>query len=88
MIRKEIIFKGQVQGVGFRFRCKYLANSRNVTGWVRNEPDGTVKAVMQGNESDIDSVIINLDRNPYTFIEGMEVKSLEVVDGEYNFYID
>ena len=41
-IRKRIIFHGRVQGVGFRYTAKHLANSLGITGWVKNEWDGTV----------------------------------------------
>ena len=41
-VRKRIIFHGRVQGVGFRFTAKHLANSLGLTGWVQNEYDGTV----------------------------------------------
>lgn len=40
-VRKRIIFRGRVQGVGFRYTAKYLAQSLGLTGWVRNEYDGT-----------------------------------------------
>ena len=39
-VRKRIIFHGRVQGVGFRFTAKHLANSIGLTGWVQNEYDG------------------------------------------------
>ena len=41
-VRKHIIFHGRVQGVGFRYTAKYLAQSLGLTGWVANEWDGTV----------------------------------------------
>ena len=47
-IRKRIVFHGRVQGVGFRYTAKYLAQSLGLTGWVRNEWDGTVTLEIQG----------------------------------------
>ena len=35
-VRKHIVFHGRVQGVGFRYTAKYLANSLNLVGWVQN----------------------------------------------------
>ena len=32
-VRKHIVFHGRVQGVGFRYTAKYLANSLNLVGW-------------------------------------------------------
>ena len=50
-VRKHMIFHGRVQGVGFRYTAKYLARSMNLTGWVKNEYDGTVVMEVQGRES-------------------------------------
>ena len=49
-IRKRIVFYGRVQGVGFRYTAKYLAQSLQLTGWVKNEWDGTVTMEIQGRE--------------------------------------
>ena len=41
-VRKHIVFHGRVQGVGFRYTAKYLANSLNLVGWNRyNGSSGT-----------------------------------------------
>ena len=47
-IREHIRFTGYVQGVGFRYRLSHLAQRYGVTGWVRNEYDGSVSAELQG----------------------------------------
>ena len=47
-VREEFCFYGRVQGVGFRYKLRHLADSYGVTGWVRNEPDGTVSMEAQG----------------------------------------
>ena len=36
MVRKHIFFSGDVQGVGFRYRSFYIAQSLDLTGWVEN----------------------------------------------------
>lgn len=41
-VRKHFVVHGKVQGVGFRYTAKYLALSLGLTGWARNEWDGTV----------------------------------------------
>ena len=46
--REHICFTGYVQGVGFRYRLSHLAQYYGVTGWVRNEYDGSVSAELQG----------------------------------------
>lgn len=42
---------GRVQGVGYRYFVRDAAMSRGVTGWVRNEPDGTVSVSAVGDEA-------------------------------------
>lgn len=48
MLRLHIRFAGRVQGVGFRMTAQAVAESLNLTGWVRNEPDGSVSLELQG----------------------------------------
>ncbi len=60
MIAKSIIFTGRVQGVGFRFTARRAANRRQLTGFVRNVPDGTVEMLAQGRSEDIDDCIQDL----------------------------
>ena len=43
MVRKHFKITGRVQGVGFRYRAKYAASGMGLTGWVRNEWDGSVE---------------------------------------------
>jgi acylphosphatase len=44
----EVVVHGQVQGVFFRDSCRQAADRAGVSGWVRNEPDGTVRARFEG----------------------------------------
>jgi acylphosphatase len=48
MMQLEICWKGNVQGVGFRATVRKLAQEHGLTGWVRNEADGTVLAIAEG----------------------------------------
>ena len=48
MIRQHYIFKGEVQGVGFRYTAQYLAQSLGLTGWVKNNWDDSVEMEVQG----------------------------------------
>jgi Acylphosphatases len=56
--RVTVLFEGNVQGVGFRFTTLNVARRHPVTGYVRNEPDGSVRLVAEGAE---DSVLRFLD---------------------------
>jgi len=57
MVAKHIIFTGRVQGVGFRFTAYNIAHRYQLTGLVRNLPDGTVEMLAQGRPEDIDDCI-------------------------------
>ena len=75
-IRKRIVFHGRVQGVGFRFTAKHLANSLGLTGWVQNEYDGTVLMEVQGRETMIYKLLTSFNRNQYIEIECIDSKEI------------
>lgn len=49
-VRRRCRFSGLVQGVGFRYEAKRLADQLSLTGWVRNMRDGSVEAELEGDE--------------------------------------
>ncbi len=53
----EIRFNGRVQGVFFRATTQQVAAGFKVRGWVRNESDGSVKCVVEGEESDVERFV-------------------------------
>ena len=57
MTAKHVIFIGRVQGVGFRFTAHRMAQRHQLTGFVRNLPDGTVEMLAQGPAQYIDDCI-------------------------------
>ena len=60
----EIKVEGYVQGVGFRFFCHRIANALGIKGWVRNDPDGSVSALAEGERSQIEELIDKLKIGP------------------------
>ena len=48
-VRRRYSIEGQVQGVGFRYRARYAAQTLELTGWVENEDDGSVTLEVQGD---------------------------------------
>ncbi len=85
VIRKKIRFYGWVQGVGFRYRAKQAADLYGCTGWVKNEYDGSVSMEIQGTESQIDQVILAIERGTYVRIENMDCKTIPADASEYAF---
>jgi len=55
--RIRIFVSGKVQGVFFRQALKVMAKKNNVTGWVKNLPDGRVEAVLEGELEDVGRLI-------------------------------
>ena len=60
---KHIIFSGRVQGIGFRFTAFNIANQYQLTGFVRNLPDGTVEMLAQGSPDDIEDCIRDIQES-------------------------
>ncbi len=55
--RVKLLIKGLVQGVNFRYYTQREARKYNLTGWVRNLPDGSVGALLEGEEQDVEAMI-------------------------------
>ena len=54
--RRQIYYRGRVQGVGFRYTAHRLARGRDVTGFVRNLDDGRVELVAEGEPEQLDAL--------------------------------
>ncbi len=67
--RQRIIFQGRVQGVGFRARTSMIAAYYAITGWVRNEPDGTVMLEAQGDEETLEKFLNELRKKTSGLVE-------------------
>lgn len=52
MAAKQVFYSGRVQGVGFRYTVKRIAGGYEVTGWVRNLPDGRVELQAMSTEGE------------------------------------
>lgn len=55
--RAHLVISGRVQGVFFRAETQRAASMYGVSGWVRNQRDGTVEAVVEGARPDVESLI-------------------------------
>ena len=56
-VRAHVIVHGRVQGVYFRYETQKSALQSGVVGWVRNLPDGTVEAVLEGPKANVDTTL-------------------------------
>ena len=87
IIRKHFKFTGRVQGVGFRYRANYAAQGIGVTGWVRNDFDGSVEMEIQGTEAQIDHVLKMINKGEYVQIDSINTTIIDVDEDERGFHI-
>ncbi len=82
-IRVHLVIEGRVQGVWFRESARRQALSLGVTGWVRNQRDGTVEAVAEGPEDAIRRFVVWCQKGPPAArVEGVR-KAPETWTGEF-----
>ena len=51
----RVLYEGYVQGVGFRWTTKRIAQGYDVSGWVRNLPDGRVELQVSGEDQEVEA---------------------------------
>ena len=87
MIRRRVIVKGRVQGVFFRQGCQREAVALGVTGWIRNNNDGTVEAALEGDPDAVERIVSWMRAGP----SGAVVTGVKIIDeallGEQAFVI-
>ncbi len=87
MERLSARFEGRVQGVGFRATTRSIASRSGVTGWVRNEPDGSVQLEVQGQRQNVQGFLATLRGQMSAFIKCDHVQPISLVEGEQGFEI-
>ncbi len=83
-VRAHLWIYGIVQGVFFRSTMRAVATEYGVTGWVRNLPDGSVEAVLEGEKEDVEKVIEWAHRGPPAAVVERVVVKWEEYKGEFN----
>ena len=76
MKQVHVRVSGRVQGVFFRAEARSRAESLGLSGWIRNEPDGSVAAVFAGEPERVDSMVEWCRRGP----AGARVDEVEATD--------
>lgn len=64
VVRRHVVIRGRVQGVGFRVSCARRASAAGVGGWVRNCEDGSVEAVFEGDPGAVGSLVVWCRQGP------------------------
>jgi acylphosphatase len=87
IIAKHIIFTGHVQGVGFRFTAYRIANRHQLSGFVRNLPDGGVEMLAQGRTEDVDSCVEDIKADFADYIRQTIIEDVPLNPAYKNFRI-
>lgn len=87
MVRHRITFRGRVQGVGFRATAAAIASKHAVSGWVRNEPDGSVLLEVQGEASQVGAFLDALRRRMGELIRSESEEAAAVSPDERGFIV-
>lgn len=85
--RRRFRFSGNVQGVGFRYEASMIAGELGLTGWARNESDGTVTVETQGAEACIAEFLRVIQSVPRFRISEVQTEALPVSGTETAFRI-
>jgi len=87
MVREMVIYRGKVQGVGFRATCASIARALPVTGWVRNASDGSVVLEAQGDGADVERLLARIAAERARLIATVERSPVPPVEGESGFCV-
>ena len=87
MKRYRLIFKGLVQGVGFRWTACNAANMYRLTGYVKNEYDGSVTCEVQGMDEEIQKFISAIQNGRFIEITEIIRHELPVDEEERSFWV-
>jgi acylphosphatase len=81
--RRQCLYSGRVQGVGFRYTVINLAMQYNVQGYVRNLPDGRVELLMEGPDEEMDSLVEEVNRKMSCYIKAID-QTVAGATGEFD----
>lgn len=79
---KQLVITGRVQGVGLRYAMCDEAIRREINGWVKNMGDGSVHAVVQGEDEKVADIITWIEKSP-----GLsQVQNVRISDSSGDFH--
>ena len=81
--RREVCYRGHVQGVGFRYTVQRIARGYEVDGFVRNLPDGRVELVAEGTTQTLDRFLGQVAESMSRYIHHSDVERATPT-GEYS----
>jgi acylphosphatase len=86
---RRFIVRGRVQGVGFRWFVEREAHMLGISGWVRNNPDGSVEVLAMGTRDQLAGLRSRLQRGPRAArVDNVEEMDSKPVPGLNTFRIE
>ena len=82
MTRYDVSFVGRVQGVFFRATAVEIARGFDVTGWVRNEADGSVRCVAEGEPEELERFVAAVQEAKRRNLEAVRITRADAT-GEF-----
>ena len=87
-MRAQAIYKGRVQGVGFRFTAQRYANEIGITGYVKNLCGGQVEIVVEGEKKKVETFLEKIKKGPLSrYIDDVEIHYSEYTGAFRDFHI-
>ncbi len=86
-VRYRYLMRGDVQGVGLRYRASHAAYALRLTGWVRNEFDDSVTVEIQGSEEEIGKFLEFIGNGSYVRITDIRKEKIPPVPEESGFHV-
>lgn len=87
-IAVEVVIRGRVQGVWYRGWTEGEAVRRGLSGWVRNEADGTVRALFIGPRADVEAMLDACHKGPPAArVEAVETSPVSSAPEEDGFHV-
>jgi len=89
LITKRYVVRGRVQGVGFRWFVQREAEALDLSGWVRNTPDGAVEVLASGSEQQLAALAAKLKQGPRAArVDSVEESAAQAPPNLRSFHIE
>ena len=75
IIQQKVRFHGNIQGIGFRYRVKQRAQALGIVGWIKNDPNQTVRAVFCGEHDRVQKILEEIPLMSGIVIEKTDIKN-------------
>jgi len=76
----HVFFSGTVQGVGFRYTVRRMAQELGLNGWIRNLGDGRVEMLAQGNQAQLEILMQKINDHFDGYIREKNIENIQTDD--------